>query len=225
MLGIIIQARSNSTRLPRKVLLPFYEKECILEILIDNFSQQFSNIPIIVATTTSQNDDEIVNIALNKGINIYRGDENNVLLRFIEASKKFNLKKIIRVCSDNIFLDMESIKIQINNLQNTAFDYYGYCLHDETPTIITHFGLWTEGVTLEALEKISSATGEKIYNEHVTNYIYTHKDNFALNLEKIPIQFDRMNGEIRLTIDTLEDFILAQKIYSILFAIAFIEKN
>ena len=36
-----------------------------------------------------------------------------VLSRFIDTAEKYNIKKIIRVCADNPFLDMESLKTLI----------------------------------------------------------------------------------------------------------------
>lgn len=42
----------------------------------------------------------------------------------------------------------------------------------------THFGFWAEYVTLAALELVARKTVEKVYHEHVTNYIYTHPNDF-----------------------------------------------
>ena len=68
MLGIITQARLGSTGLPGKVTLPFYNVKGILELIIDNLSSNFKNIPIIIATTNTQNDDEIFKLANDKNI-------------------------------------------------------------------------------------------------------------------------------------------------------------
>jgi len=214
MLGIIIQARSNSSRLPRKVLLPFYNNNCILEILIDRIKNNTINIPIIIATTINESDDEIETISLNKGVNVYRGDEDNVLLRFIKASEKFKLTKIIRICSDNVLLDMDALNFQILNFDKMSIDYWAYSLRDRTPTILTHFGFWAEAVSLTALKKVSIITDDKKYLEHVTNYVYTHKDIFNIYLDEIPCKIEELNGTARLTIDTKEDFVLMKEIYS-----------
>ncbi len=37
--AFIVQARMGSTRLPQKVLRPFYEGKCILELLISKLNQ------------------------------------------------------------------------------------------------------------------------------------------------------------------------------------------
>ena len=48
--AFIVQARMGSTRLPQKVLRPFYEGKCILELLISKLNQ-IANTKIIIATS------------------------------------------------------------------------------------------------------------------------------------------------------------------------------
>ena len=87
-----------------------------------------------------------------------------------------------------------------------------YFLVNDKPSIKTHFGFWAEYVTLDALEKVQTATQESIYHEHVTNYIYTHPDDFKIEWLKTP-EVLQGREDIRLTIDTEQDFIDAQEIY------------
>ena len=208
MLGIIIQARLGSTRLPGKVTLPFYNGKGILELIIDNLSSNFKNIPIIIATTNTQNDDEIFKLANDKNIKCFRGSENNVLDRFIQAAEYFGLTEIIRVCSDNPFLNISSLKFLINNFNNSEYDYVSFKTSNNIPIIKTHYGLWAEGVKLNSIKKI--ITENKIYLEHVTNYIYEHPNDFKIKL----FQIEKENDSIRLTIDTKEDFLLNKEIFS-----------
>ena len=91
MLGIVIQARTGSTRLPNKMLLPFHASKGILELLLEKLRNSFNNLPIIVATTTNNRDDVIVELCLKNKIKYFRGSENNVLQRFIDVANKFSL--------------------------------------------------------------------------------------------------------------------------------------
>jgi spore coat polysaccharide biosynthesis protein SpsF (cytidylyltransferase family) len=208
MLGIIIQARLGSTRLPGKVTLPFYNGKGILELIIDNLSSNFKNTPIIIATTNRQNDDEIFKLANDKNIKCFRGSENNVLDRFIQAAEYFGLTEIIRVCSDNPFLNISSLKFLINNFNKSEYDYVSFKTSNNIPIIKTHYGLWAEGVKLTSIKKIK--TENKTYLEHVTNYIYEHPIDFKIKL----FQIEEENDSIRLTIDTKEDFLLNKEIFS-----------
>ncbi|MBG15664.1 MAG: glycosyl transferase family 2 [Crocinitomicaceae bacterium] len=212
--GIIIQARTGSTRLPNKVTIPFYKNKGILELIVERIKES-SNLPIVIATTTNPLDNKIFKLAAKKNISCYRGSENNVLDRFIKAAEKFNLSNIIRVCSDNPFIDIEDINVLSN--ENNFFDYSCFCINN-SPSIISHLGFWAEKVSLKALKKIKNKTRKQFYLEHVTNYIYNNPENFKINKLEIENQFKVNN--VRLTLDTIEDFKIQKKIFSSL-----LEKN
>ena len=109
--SFIIQARSASTRLPGKILIPFYNNETILDIQLKNISKSFPGALVIIATSTNKADDVIVaKYATDNRFTIFRGDENNVLKRFIDAAKQFEIEHIVRICSDNPFLSMSYLK-------------------------------------------------------------------------------------------------------------------
>jgi spore coat polysaccharide biosynthesis protein SpsF (cytidylyltransferase family) len=213
MTGIIIQARTGSTRLPQKMIIPFFEEKGIFETLLIRLKKAYSKTPIILATTNNPADDILEKIGLQYNIDVYRGSEDNVLDRFIKASEAFNLAGIIRVCADNPFLDMIALSHLITNFNKTDVDYWCYALSDKTPTIKTHYGFWTEGVKLDSLKQIAFQNNEKIFQEHVTNYIYSNPDEFSIHFEKIEPSIENAKN-IRLTIDTLEDFHICQKIYT-----------
>ena len=87
MTGIIIQARCGSSRLPNKMVLPFYQSQSILSILLSRLKKKITSTPIIVATTTNLKDDLITTICKQHNIPYYRGSENDVLQRFIDAAE------------------------------------------------------------------------------------------------------------------------------------------
>lgn len=209
--GIIIQARTGSTRLPNKMLLPFFDDKGIFEIILQRLSESSINIPIIVATTTKESDNQLVEITKKYGLNYYRGDEENVLKRFINAAEHFCINTIVRLCADNPLIDFGALKYQLNAFDN-SFDYWCYCNDELKPTIKTGYGFWTEMVTLEALERIASYTENPLYQEHVTNYIYSHPEIFKIHFEKIDPSFEDVT-DMRLTVDTQNDFDLLKEIY------------
>ena len=213
--AIIIQARTGSTRLPSKMILPFFGDKGILGILLSGLRQCGLTDRVIVATTTNSRDDVICDLAGRDGIKCYRGDEDDVLNRFIQAAEHYNVSKIIRICADNPFLDLRSLDELIRIGENTDADYVSYCTSDRIPTIKTHYGFWAEYVTLAALKRVVQQTGEKTYHEHVTNYIYTHPSCFKIELTPIPADLEHRT--IRLTIDTLADFQIQQKIFEEVF--------
>lgn len=209
----IIQARMGSTRLPQKILLPFYDGKSILELLIEKLSQ-IENMGIVIATSNGSENDVLESFAKQHDVICYRGSENDVLQRFIDAADAVGTEHIVRICSDNPFLELDSIRQLLAHFDEfkNIIDYISFDING-LPSIKTHYGFWTEYVTLKALKKIAALTNESLYHEHVTNYIYTHPECFKIKWIPGPsCLLD--NKKIRLTIDTWEDFENAQSIYS-----------
>ena len=213
MLGIVIQARTGSNRLPNKMLLPFYSSKGVLELLLEKLIANFNYLTIIVATTDKTSDDKIVKLCLKHEINYYRGSENNVLERFIDAGKKFNLTRIIRVCADNPFLSIPDLDFLIQKFKNSDLDYLSFQTSNSVPVIKTQYGFWAEGVSLHALSKIKKYTNSRIYLEHVTNYIYENLQQFHTEFINIDPYIEK-NNHIRMTLDTHEDYLFLKEIYN-----------
>ena len=212
--GIIIQARLGSTRLPRKILKEFYGGKTLLETVIDHL-QKVPGANLIVATSVNPNNDELESFLVEKGITVYRGEENDVLDRFICAAEANNIDGIVRICSDNPFLDWHGVAALIEKAKTSDADYIGYRINN-TPSIKTHFGFWGEYVTLKALKQVSATTNEQMAHEHVTIHIYTHPNEYKCEWIECP-DFLQGRNDIRLTVDNAEDFVNAQEVYKTLF--------
>lgn len=212
--GIIIQARLGSTRLPRKILKEFHNGKTLLETVISNL-QKVSGAKIIVATSVNPNNDELESFLKERGITVFRGSEDDVLSRFIGAAEENNVDGIVRICSDNPFLDWHGVAALIEKAKTSDADYIGYRIND-TPSIKTHFGFWGEFVTLKALKRVAATTDEKPAHEHVTIHIYTHPDEYKCEWIECP-SFLQGRNDIRLTVDNIEDFENAQRAYATLY--------
>lgn len=213
-LTFFIQARMKSSRLPGKVLMKFDEQESILSIIVSKLKLNFPQIPIVLCTSNIKDDDLIEAFCLHNQIKCFRGSEHNVLNRFIEAAQKYETKNIIRICADNPFLDLFFLQELIDFYNNNPnADYWSYKNNQNTPVIKTHFGLFAEITTINALKSVEAQTNDSLYLEHVTNFIYINSGykclfktlpNYLINRE-----------DLRFTIDDKEDFINLQKLYSI----------
>ncbi|MFN7013571.1 MAG: cytidylyltransferase domain-containing protein, partial [Bacteroidia bacterium] len=204
--------RTGSTRLPDKVILPFYNEQTILDIIIENLKIECEHYPIIVATSINKNDDLIEEIAKKKNVQIFRGDEYNVLKRFINCAEEFNIQNIIRICADNPFLIPTYVNQLINSSLYKKLDYISYKNIQNTPVIKTHIGLFAEYVRLDSLKKVNEFTNEALYQEHVTNFIYNNPDLFSIKLINLP-ELVYSRNDLRFTCDTIDDFNMLQKLY------------
>lgn len=209
--AFLVQARMGSTRLPHKVLRPFYNNNCILDLLVDKLNQ-IAGTKIIIATSVGSENDVIEQFCKERNIVCFRGEENDVLKRFIDAAETNGVDRIIRICSDNPFLELNSIKKLVEVANKADAEYISFDING-FPSIKTHFGFWAEYVSLDALKKVQRLTSEIIYHEHVTNYIYSNPVIFKVEWIEGPVCL-KGRSNIRLTIDTLEDFANAQKVYA-----------
>lgn len=210
-LGVIIQARMGSTRLPGKILLPFNGEITLLDFILDKL-HKIPTARVVVATTDNPGDDSLVRYLLNKGELVYRGSETDVLDRFICAAECHNIDSIIRICSDNPFIDLNSlIKLSKEAQENPNYDYIGFRINNK-PSILTHFGFWGEYVSLKALKAVRNITIDSSAHEHVTYYIYNHQEIFDCKWLNTPT-FLQGREDIRLTIDTKEDYDTVKRIH------------
>jgi spore coat polysaccharide biosynthesis protein SpsF len=197
--------------MPEKVILPFYQEQSILDLLLEKVKKL--GFPVVLATTINPSDDRICALAAKHDVSVFRGSENDVLDRFIQAARKSGFSKIIRVCADNPFLDLAGMQNLIAEFEKSDADYLSFQLAGNKPSILTHFGFWTEAVCLDALEKAQQLTSEKLYHEHVTNFIYGNPELFNVQfIPADPLVFSRT--DIRMTLDTPEDFEIQQKIFA-----------
>ena len=207
--GIIIQARVDSTRLPAKILfkLPFNSNFTVLEQVIKRCKNADNLDEIIIATTSKENDNVLEKITKFDGIRIFRGNEYNVLERFYYAAKIYKLNLIIRVTGDNPCIDSSLISTVLENHIRNKADY--------TKTEGYPIGLNVEVFNFNALEKAYKNATKDYEKEHVTPYINRNPKKFKINIIKVPKEL--YAPDIRVTLDTEEDYALLCALYDYLY--------
>ena len=120
---VIIQARMGSSRLPGKSLM-LLNGEFLLKRVINNALRIDYADHVIVATTSLKEDDVIERYCNDINIKVFRGDKDNLLLRFVDASEAFdNIDNIIRLTADNPILDIAISKRLFQIHVNHKNDY------------------------------------------------------------------------------------------------------
>ena len=120
--SIIVEARIGSKRLPGKILYKI-KRYTFLEYLIKRLKLVKQAKQIIIATTNNEKNSEIIKIAKKNKIKYFKGSQDNVLKRVIDAGKKFSCDVIIRVTSDCPVIDIEIIDQAIETYKNNKCDY------------------------------------------------------------------------------------------------------
>lgn len=199
----IIQARMGSTRLPGKVLLKVLNKP-LLAYQVERVKRAKLINEIVIATTTKEIDQEIVDFCELMSISYYRGSEEDVLSRYYEAASIFNADIVVRLTSDCPLIDPEIIDLVVNELlmNMNQIDYASNTLQRSFP-----IGMDIEVMSISLLETINRLDLSKSFREHVTPYIY-NSGNFNIK----QIRQEPNKSHIRLTVDCPEDFSLIQNI-------------
>ncbi len=208
---IINQARMTSTRLPGKVLKEVLGRT-LLEYQIERLRQVRLANELVIATTTNDTDQPIVELCERLGIAYYRGSEENVLSRYYEAASHFRADVVVRVTSDCPLIDPgvmdEIIGLYINN--QDKYDYVSNTLERTYPR-----GLDTEVFSMEALEKAYKEARGQSEREHVTLFMYRRPEQFRLANSSGAVDYSHH----RWTVDTPEDFALIKLILQELYPV------
>ena len=200
--GCVIQARMTSSRLPGKVLktIDFERGISVLEQVVSRVKCVPSIDTIIVATTVNADDDPVEELVGRMGVEVFRGSEKDVLERYYLAAEKNGLDHVIRITSDCPFLDPQVIERLINLYFDEGAQYGSNCIRRTYP-----HGLDCEIVGFDTLKKIYETQSDSFYREHVTSYITSHLEDFRT----CSLEDEEDNSSIRVTVDTVNDYILS----------------
>lgn len=207
----LVQARVGSTRLPGKILKEICGKT-ILHHEIDRLKKCKEIDEIVIATTDKEDDDKIVNEAKKLSVKYFRGSENDVLSRFYYSAKENNADIIVRVTSDCPCIDFEILDKMLiyfkEKYKEKQVDYLSNTIKRTYPR-----GYDIEIFTFSALEKSYINAKKEYEREHVTPYIYDKTNNFL----KLSFENKDDYSEYRVTLDTIEDFIVIKNIFENLY--------
>jgi len=201
MTGIIVLCRYNSSRLPGKILKKIKGKE-ILTYIIERLSILEPRYPIVVCTSVEKTDDPIVAHCVRNNIKFYRGDLNNVALRFMNCAKENGFVNAVRINGDNIFLDANLIEDMIAITESKGMLFVSNVKGRTFPR-----GMSVEIVNIDFYNK-EYPKFEDSDLEHVMTYFY------RMNEENIEFVYNTgaNGGDINLAIDTKQDLKNANRI-------------
>jgi len=203
-LGIIIQARMNSSRLPGKVLKPICGKPMLMyliERLRTRFDESTSIDIIAVATSVEIYDNPIAELCLKENIQFLRGSERNVFQRYKLAIQKWNLDIVVRLTADNPLVSMDLIEKSINQHNNLRYNITSTRTIDKNKRIKRYSpkGHTVDVLNCQYLKKVSEQQLTDFDMEHVIPPFYEDR-------KKVNIVRNTNPNLIESTIDTIEDF-------------------
>jgi spore coat polysaccharide biosynthesis protein SpsF len=205
----IIQARMGSTRLPGKMLLPIIDNKGALELMLERVRRTRQLEKIVVATTTSPNDDRIADLCKRLGYDCFRGSEVDVLARYYRTALAFGSPEVIvRLTGDCPLHDPDIIDIVVKEYLKGNCDYVSNASKCTFPD-----GLDVEVFSFSALEKAQREASLKSEREHVTSYMWEHPAIFKIT----NVEYKKDLSDKRWTLDEKEDYEFIKCIYKNLY--------
>ena len=211
--GIFIQARSNSKRLPNKIYLNLgktNQKKPLLLHVYDRLSKICNKAQVVILIP--EDDRELINFCEDYNLNFFKGPHDDVRKRYRMAAEHYKVDYIIRATADNPCVDPRIVFESLRTFLQFLPDLFSF---SNLP-----LGTGVEIFTTSAL-MVNTLFEEKYNMEHVSIHIKHNPHIF--NVLNVPylyrsglLNIDTLTPKIRVTLDTKEDYEVIQNIFSIL---------
>jgi spore coat polysaccharide biosynthesis protein SpsF len=204
-IGVLLSVREKATRLPGKVLKNIYDKN-VTEHIIDRLKIVKNIDKIIISTSTNKRDDIFESIASSMNVEIYRGSENDKLVRYQKTASCFGLDAVIIVDGDDLLCFPEFVTL-------TAEALRGDKSLDVVFTKDLPLGAAASGIRKKALDKVVDLKDES--DTEVWGEYFTLGENFKVEYIQATGIFNHPN--IRMTLDYSEDLLFFEEIFNELY--------
>lgn len=195
--GIVVAARTSSTRLPGKALLPLHGLPMAVFLL--RRLRGVRGGTVILATTDLPADNQLADAIRAEGVPVFRGADADVVARYVGAARQFGFDTIARVTADCPLLDAELVDGCID--QAAGFDRFD---------LATTKGKFPVGLDVEIYRAELMAEldgGNRLTEqdrEHLTLHFYDHCDEFSIRPITPPEGWAQTSRHF--TIDTPADY-------------------
>lgn len=200
---VVLQARTNSKRLPAKVLLDF--KGVPLVVLAARRAGNTGR-PVLVATSSEASDNALAETLECFEQPYFRGDLEDVLQRFVAALRGYDDDTLVfRLTADNVVPDGHLLDEIEDDFMARGLDY----LTSSTATSGLPYGTSVEVMRLSSLRDADKATREAFDREHVTPWI--RRKYGEANFTK---RASLCMGLYRCTVDCFDDYVFMRKLFN-----------
>ena len=198
----LVAVRLKSTRLPKKALKLLHGKPLVLR-LVERLLRCKQLDDIVLCTSTEPGDDAIALLAEDHQLACFRGDPLDVMSRFLQVAKNHNAHTIVRITGDNPLTDPDVLDYLVEQ-HLAANAEYSYT--DQPPR-----GTRCEVIDVIALNRIYLQLEDPASSEYMT---YMLKRSDQVKVQRVEITNTNLHRpDMRLTVDTPEDFQLQQAIF------------
>ena len=200
MVGVVLQARLQSSRFPRKIL----QKIGTLTI-VEHCMRALQRVRAerYILATNSESYGVLAQYARVHCFDTIIGPDDDVLARFVTAARIYDLTTIVRATADNPFVSAHYAQKALSHFHSGRYDYFHYT---DLP-----LGGGVELFSNAALITANTHAATRYEREHVTPYIYAHPHIFKVAHARAL----KNNCQwMRITIDTATDYRAMQRLFA-----------
>ncbi|MBE7437662.1 MAG: hypothetical protein HS115_04335 [Spirochaetales bacterium] len=206
--GILIQARSGSTRLPGKIFsrLILSQPLTMLDFIYARMQRVLA--ADMVAFIVPENDSLLIDFLKRRNYNFFKGSEQDVRERYRQAALHYDLDTIVRATGDNPCVDPGVAMDTLLHFQTLDCDLFSY---NNLP-----LGVAVEVFRREALLDNRIAEDPQ-HREHVSLHIKHNPQIYCVQHASHPLM--KHYGDLkppRLTVDTAEDLAVVRGVFEVL---------
>lgn len=196
----------GSSRLPGKVLADIHGRPALAR-LHARLRQSERLDGIVLATTENPADDVLAEWADSAGLACFRGSEDDVLRRVVEAHRLMNSDVVVEVCGDTPLIDPGVIDMAIDTFSTNECDVVSTTWAPSFPQ-----GIDAQVFPLRALEDVEAQVTDPAVREHVSLHFYENPARYrAIHLMAPP----RWRApELRCQLDYPEDLRFINEVYA-----------
>jgi spore coat polysaccharide biosynthesis protein SpsF len=202
--AVMLQARLHSVRLPRKALLPLNGGN-----VLQHTMRALHGVPaeLHALLTDPQSAGVFAPLAQAEGFALFVGPAEDVLARYGQGARHFGADRVVRATGDNPLVSARQAALLLR-------------LHARKRLQLSHFlgnplGTGVEVVESAALEEAERRASDPYEREHITTYLYRHRERFRVGELRCPRRWRFPQGKV--TLDTPEDYALLQRIFAELY--------
>ena len=211
MMVATIEARTGSSRLPGKVLMPVLGMPALAR-LVERLKRARRVDAIVLATTVNPEDDALEELGRSLGIGVYRGSEEDVLDRVLQAAACAGAGDIVEITGDCTLLCPEILDQAVEIYLRGDVDVVSNTWEPSYPQ-----GIDAQVFRYASLADAARRTSEPAHREHVSLYFYEHPELYRIHRFQAPAEFRA--PELRFQLDYPEDLAFIRSVYGELYPV------
>jgi spore coat polysaccharide biosynthesis protein SpsF len=200
-----VEARMGSSRLPGKVLADI-GGQTALDLMFTRLQGSRRLDGVVLATSTCPQDDVLAEWAHARGVPCYRGSEDDVLGRVVEAQRMMGSDIVCELTGDCPLIDPEIVDWCIDTFLANTCDVVANCEGGGFPN-----GADVQVFPLALLAQVADTIVDPAVREHVSLHFYENPDKYRIIHLPAPRRYHA--PDLRITLDYQEDLDLIRAVY------------